>query len=165
MFKEIFFFELKYRRSRPATYIYFAIIFVVCFLTAANPKKFEVGQIHINAPYVISMMMLTISFALSMITSAIMGVSIIRDFDYNIESVLFSTPLKKADYLLGRFAGSMIVLILISCGTFLGFMSGFLLGKVLPWEVAWANQELLPLNLWHYFQPFLVFFVTNLFIT
>lgn len=99
-----------------------------------------------------------------MITSAIMGVAIVRDFEHNTEAILFSTPMKKLHYLLGRFGGSFIVLILVYSGIWLGFMLGFSIGKFMPWEIDWKEKEILAFNAWHYFQPFLYFTVTNLFI-
>jgi hypothetical protein len=168
MLKEIFRFELLYRKKRAANYIYFGIIFLLCFLAVASPVVRiggAVGQIKANAPYVLTMMTLIMSFALTMITSAIMGVAVLRDFDHNTEAILFSTPMKKFDYLMGRFAGSFLVVILIYCGIWLGFMCGFAVGKVLPWEVAWKDKEILAFNAWHYFQPFFLFVITNLFIS
>lgn len=168
MLKEIIRFELHYRKNRAANYIYFGIIFLLCFLAIGSPIVRiggAVGQIKANAPYVITMMTLIMSFALTMITSAIMGVAVLRDFDHNTEAILFSTPMKKMDYLFGRFAGSFIVLILVYSSIWIGFMIGFGIGKFLPWEVSWKDKEILAFNAWHYFQPFLLFTVTNLFIS
>lgn len=168
MFKEVFRFELFYRKGRAANYIYFGIIFLLCFLAIASPIiqiGGAVGQVKPNAPYVISMMTLVMSFALTMITSAIMGVAVLRDFDHNTEAILFSTPLKKFDYLMGRFAGSFVVLVLVYCGIWLGLMGGFAVGKLVPWEVAWKEKEILPFNSWHYFQPFMLYSMSNLFIS
>lgn len=168
MLREVFRFELLYRKGRAANYIYFGIIFLLCFLAVASPVVRiggAVGQIKANSPYTLSLMTLIMSFALTMITSAIMGVAVLRDFDHNTEAILFSTPLKKFDYLMGRFAGSFLVVVLIYCGIWIGLMLGFAVGKFVPWEVDWKDKEILAFNAWHYFQPFLVFTVTNLFIT
>ena len=114
MFKEIFLFELFYRKSRPATYVYFGITFLLCFLGVASPiikLGGAVGLIKANAPYVIYRMTLVSSFALSIVTSAIMGVAIVRDFDHKMDGILFSMPIKKWDYLMGRFFGSFVTLL------------------------------------------------------
>jgi ABC-2 type transport system permease protein len=167
MLKEIFLFELKYRKARAANYIYFGIMFLMCYFAVASPIVSiggAVGQIKPNAPYVIAQMTLIMSFVLMMIASAIMGVAIVRDFDHNTEAILFSTPMKKIHYLLGRFGGSFIVLILVYSGIWLGLMTGFAVGKYMPWDVDWKTKEILEFNAWHYFQPFLYYTVTNLFI-
>ena len=95
MFKEFFLFEFRYRKRRPVTYVYFGIIFLLSFLGIASPIRAAVGQIMANAPYLITVWTIVLSFVFTMITSAVMGVSIVRDFDHNTESILFSTPIKK----------------------------------------------------------------------
>ncbi len=158
----IFIFEINYRKNRPATYIYFAIILLSCFLTIASPAQRAFGSISPNAPYLITFWTLTMSFVFIMITSAIMGVSVIRDFDHNMEEILFSHPIKKDQYLLGRFLGSFLILVLVNCGVWMGLMAGVYLAEFVPWHVAWMDQPVLPFNAWHYFQPFLLFSIPNL---
>src|SRR5689334_1126981 len=165
MFREVFFFELMYRRRRAVTYVYFGIVFFVCFLTAASPTRPSTGATAANAPYLLANVTAVISLALTLITSAIMGVSIIRDFENNTEALMFTTSLKKFDYLAGRFAGSWVTLVLISCAGWLGLMIGFSVGKFLPWGIAWKEEGLLTFYAWHYLQPFLIITVTNLFTT
>jgi ABC-2 type transport system permease protein len=165
MFRAIFLFELQYRKNRAATYIYFGIIFFVCFMTAASPTRPATGATVANSPYLIANITALMSLAFIMVTSAIVGVSVIRDFEHNTEALLFTTPLTKRDYLIGRFVGSFVILILINCAGWLGLMTGFAVGKFLPWEIAWKEGGLLPFQAWHYFQPFLMITVTNLFIT
>ena len=73
MFLEILKFELRYRMKRPATYIYFAIIFLLCFL-AVTTDYVQVGrgsgQVKENAPIVIANMMVILSAFMMMITQA-----------------------------------------------------------------------------------------------
>jgi len=167
MLKEIFLFELSYRKNRAANYIYFAIIFIMAFFLVASPVLTglgAVGQVKPNSPYVITQLTMSLTYLLTMIVSAIMGVAIVRDFDHNTEAILFSTPMKKMDYLLGRFGGSFVVLILIFCGIWMGAMCGYYVGKIVPWQTDWKEKELLPFNAWHYFQPFLFYTLSNLFI-
>ena len=128
MLKEIFRFELSYRKNRAANYIYFGIVFLMSFAIVASPLVSvggAIGQIKPNSPFVISGLTMALSYVLMMIASAIMGVAIVRDFDHNTEAILFSTPMKKIDYLLGRFGGSFIVLILIFSGIWMGLMTGY----------------------------------------
>lgn len=161
MFKEIFRFELRYRSKRTATFIYFAIIFLLCFLTVATDgvdTGGAMGQIKQNAPYVLSRLSVVFSVFLCLISSAIMGVGVLRDFEQNTESIFFSTPIRKYPYLAGRFWGSFVVLVFIASGTWAGFLFGDLM-----W---WRDQDqILPINLWTYIQPFLVFCIPNLFVS
>ena len=167
MLKEIFLFELSYRKNRAANYIYFGIIFLISYFFVASPINFggAGGQVKANSPYIIAQLTTSLSFAFTMIVSAIMGVAIVRDFEHNMEALLFSTPMKKIHYLLGRFGGSFLVLVLIFSGIWLGLMTGFAVGKYMPWEVEWKEKEILAFNAWSYLQPFLFYSVSNLFIT
>src|SRR5688572_27498015 len=99
MFKDIFLFELAYRSSRPVTYIYFFITLGVAFFCVASPSQWEIGHIHPNAPFVIALWTLILSFLFTIVTSAIMGVSIVRDFEHNMDSILFTTRIRKFEYL------------------------------------------------------------------
>jgi ABC-2 type transport system permease protein len=161
MWYQIFKFELQYRKKRPATYIYFGILMLMCFLAVSTDVVTmggAVGQIKENSPYLLTNMLLIISAFFTMITSAVMGVAVVRDFEHKTESLMFSTPIKKRDYLLGRFLGSFVTVAFVFSGSILGFM----LGDVMPWRDA---EKLLPFSLWHYVQPFLLFVLPNLFIS
>lgn len=159
MWKEVFRFELNYRKTRPATYIYFGLIFLFCFLSVVIKDAHiggASGLIKENAPLIIARMSVIISIFLCLIASAIMGVAVLRDFEYNTEAIMFSTPMSKFSYLMGRFLGSFVVLLFIGCGVWLAFF----LGDLMPWR---DQDKLMPINLWHYIHPFLVFVAPNLF--
>ncbi|NAS31052.1 aminopeptidase [Flavobacteriaceae bacterium R38] len=161
MWFQIFKFELRYRRKRPATYIYFAILFLISFL-AISTDIVQIGGgtglVKENAPVTIATMMVIISAVFMMITSAIMGVGILRDFEHKTESLLFVNPISKFDYLFGRFLGSFVVLLFV----FTGALLGFIIGEFMPWRDA---DKLLPFNLWNYLHPFIYYVIPNLLIT
>ncbi len=168
MLLEIIRFELNYRKKRPATYIYFAIIFLLCFF-AVTSKSVIIGgggggQMKENSAYALGNIIAVMSFAMTFIVSAIMGVPVLRDFDHKTDSLMFTTPVSKFDYLMGRFLGSFIVTVLVFCATWLALMAGFTFGRYLPWDPSWAEKEILPFNAWSYLQPFLTLGLTNLFI-
>lgn len=161
MWFKILQFELQYRKKRPATYIYFAVLFLLAFLaitTDAVQIGGGTGLVKENAPTTIATMMTLLSAIMMMITSAIMGVAVVRDFEYNTQSMLFTTPITKFDYLTGRFLGAFIVTLLV----FSGILLGFVLGEWMPWKDA---DKLLPFHFWNYLQPFLFFVIPNLFFT
>lgn len=168
MFKEIIRFEFFYRKNRPATYIYFGILFLLCF--AAVTSKFVTiggiagGQIKENSPYNLAFMTIIMTFFFTFIASAIMGVAVLRDFEHKTESLMFSTTMSKFDYLFGRFFGSFFIMILIYCAIWIAFMAGYSFGKFLPWDPSWKEKEMLVFNAWSYLQPFMVWGISNLFI-
>jgi len=159
MLKEIFSFEIKYRKRRAATYIYFGIFFLMCLL-AVTTDIVQIGgaqgQIKENAPYVIAQMTAIMGVFLTLVTSAIMGVPVLRDFEHNTEALMFSKPISKFSYLMGRFWGSFVALIFVGSGIWVGF----LVGDIMPGREA---DKMLPFNAWTFIQPFLVFCLPNMF--
>ncbi len=155
----IFLFELQYRKERPVTYIYFGILFLVGFFTMSSDVVSiggGTGLVKENAPTTIATMMVILSGFMMMITSAIMGVAVLRDFEHNTHSMIFTSPITKFDYLIGRFLGSFVITVFV----FSGMLFGFMLGEFMPWR---DPSRLLSFNLWNYLQPFLVFSIPNLF--
>ena len=161
MLASILSFELTYRLKRPATYIYFAIMLLMAFAATAW-EDFTVGggagQVKDNAPTVLTTMILTM-MALPgyLIASAVMGVPILRDFEHQTGPMFFTAPIKKRDYLFGRFLGSWLITLFI----FSGILFGAMLGAAMPWLDA---ERMLPYNAWHFIQPWLLFIVPGTFI-
>ncbi|EZH75631.1 hypothetical protein ATO12_02250 [Aquimarina atlantica] len=156
MWYEILKFEIKYRAKRPDTYIYFAIVFLFSIVAADVLMDKNSSSLGTNSPLDIARIMAIVSAFFTMITSMIMGVAALRDFDHNMESLMFINPIKKRDYLIGRFIGSFIILLFI----FSGLLFGLMLGQFMPWRDA---DIMLPFNFWHYLQPFLYLVIPNIF--
>ncbi len=158
MFLDIFIFELKYRFTRPATYIYFTLLAVVALLligfgnTPASEKVFH------NSPIVIANLLLLISLFGILIASAVMGVPMYRDLEHKTATFLFSYPISKFDYFMGRFWGSFVTLLFISLGVLLGIYLGSLLGPAFGTDPERYGPNLLI----NYFQPWFTLVLPNL---
>lgn len=156
MLYEIFKFEIQYRAKRLETYLYFIILF---FFSIVAVDFFLQGTSSVdktNAPVVIAKTMAIVSAIFMMLSSMIMGVAVLRDFEHKMESILFVKPITKREYLFGRFLGSFVVLVFI----FLGLVFGMMFGEFMPWKDV---NNLLPFNAWNYFQPFLYVVLPSLF--
>lgn len=158
MFAEILRFELYYRLRRPATWIYFGLMFLLAFAGVAWDNISiggGTGQVKENAPAVIASMMVILTAIPGLFfASAILGVPVLRDFEHKTDSMLFTTPMRKGQYLWGRFLGSFLIVLLV----FSGMIWGLMLGAVMPWLDA---DKFLPFTFWHYLQPFLVWVIPN----
>src|SRR6478736_7635529 len=163
MFSEIFLFELKYRLRRPATYIYFALLFLIGFLFmniaggAFKGATASAGsKVYINSPAALASIITIISYFGVLIISAIMGNAIYRDFEHRTHALFYTTPIKKWEYLGARFLGSFLITILVFLGIGLGLMFG-----ELPWP--WLQADKFgPFNLMAYLQPYLLFVWPNM---
>ena len=157
MWCQIFKFEIQYRIKRPDTYVFFLFLFLfsivgVDFIFQGS----EMGLMKKNSPLVIAKTMGAISGIFMILASMIMGVSVLRDFEYNIESLVFSAPIKKKEYLLGRFLGSFAVLLFV----FTGILFGMMLGEFMPWT---TPDNLLAFNAFIYLKTFLMVTLPTLF--
>ncbi|MCE7041418.1 M1 family aminopeptidase [Dyadobacter sp. CY312] len=159
MWKHIALFEWQYRRKRPATYLYFGILFLISFLFVATDavEMFSGGQIKQNATSAIAGLTSAMSLICIFVISAIMGVSIVRDFEHRTEALFFTAPIAKVNYLFGRFLGSFLILLLVLTGIPLGLM----LGEFMPWRDA---DKLLPFRAMSYWNPFVLIVISNAFI-
>ncbi|RZJ81801.1 MAG: peptidase M1 [Flavobacterium sp.] len=157
MFYEFFIFEIKYRLKRPETYFFFLLL----FLFSAVGVEFvfqgiDLGLVKKNAPLVIAKTMGAITGLSMIIASMIMGVPVLRDFQYDVTSLIYVNPIAKRDYLLGRFLGSFVVLLFI----FSAVLWGMMIGELLPWN---KPSEFLPFQFINYLQPFIWVVLPTLF--
>lgn len=157
MWYNLFVFELKYRLHRPETYLFF--LFLLLFSIVGVDFVFQgvdLGLVKKNAPLVLAKTMAAITGLSMIIVSMVMGVPILRDFQYDISSLLYVTPISKGNYLLGRFLGSFVVLL----GIFSAVLLGMMVGRFMPWN---DPQEFLPFQFIQYLQPFIWVVVPVLF--
>jgi ABC-type transport system involved in multi-copper enzyme maturation permease subunit len=129
---EILKFELKYHLRQPLFYILFFIFFFMTF-GAVTSDAVQIGgalgNVNRNAPFVIMQMLLVMSVFGVLTTTAYVASAINRDFEYNTDSLFFSSPVKKGQYLFGRFSAAFIVSSLV----YLGVVTAIMIGSFMPW--------------------------------
>ena len=154
----VFLFEMRYRLRQPSTYLFFGLLFLLAFGFIASDVVRIIGgdaQVKLNAPLVITRMVVVLTIFGTLISSALVGTSVLRDFEYRTHELFFTTRVTKWDYLTGRFLGSFLIALLV----FSGMLFGLWLGSLMPWL---DHTKLLPFRLASYVQPFLLFVVPNL---
>ena len=154
---EIIRFELLYRSKRPVNYIYFVLLFALAFFFSRLGVKgiSEVSvQVKENAPLIIHQLTALLNLPLLLICSAVMGVSVIRDFDVQMEQLIFTNPISHKQYLTGRFLGSLIAMLLLSLAIPIGAITG---------ELASAKpaSDFLPFNPANYLISYLIIVFPN----
>ena len=157
MLYEIFKFEILYRIKRLDTYIFFLFLFLFSIVGVDFIYSgVDLGPVKRNAPLIIARTMGVIAGISMMVTSLIMGVPILRDFEYQMESLVFVNPIKKRDYLLGRFLGSFVILMLI----YTALIWGNAVGELMPWR---NPDDLLAFDIMRYVQPYFTIVLPILF--
>lgn len=164
MFFEIFRFEIKRMFRRPAIYLYWFILFLIAFglFNAAGGafKGFAIRlageNVFLNAPGIIDTVMGVFSYLGIFIVAAISANVVMKDYQYNTMECMFSTPIRKADYLLGRFTAVLA----LCCIVFTGAGIGLYIGSLMPY----LNQTYIgPNELYTYIYPYLTRVFPNIF--
>ena len=136
-------FELRYWLKRPMVWVFFLINALLVFF-AITSDNITIGQsygsIHKNAPFVLQSMYGNMSLIMLLMSTAFLQGAALRDFNNNTHQIIFSTPLQKFPYLMGRYLGAC----LISLIPLLGVTLAGILGSLAPWI---DPEQLGPINL------------------
>ncbi|HET6373540.1 MAG TPA: ABC transporter permease subunit, partial [Candidatus Polarisedimenticolia bacterium] len=154
-------FEVRYQLRQPLFWIALALFFLLTFgaiTTDVIQIGGSIGSVHRNAPFVILQMLAIMTAVGTFLTTAFVANSVHRDFETQADALFFSLPIKKRDYLFGRFAGSLVVAIVV----FMGVALGIIVGSMMPWL---EPVRVGPFSLGPYVQAFLIFVLPNLFLT
>jgi len=129
---KIFSFEVRYWLRGMMVWVFLVIIGAMIF-GATSSDKITVGgsleNTYRNAPYVIQNFYAIMSLLTLLMTTAFVNSAAARDFQYGTNQLIFSTPLRKLDFLLGRYLGAAAVSVI----PMLGISFGVILAKYMPW--------------------------------
>ena len=150
-------FEFRYRRNRPATYLFFVLLLSISFAVVTTDliQGLSGGAVKDNATAVVTRISLILFLMMGvLISSAIMGVSVVRDFEHRIDALFFTKPIRQWEFLTGRYLGAMLILLL----TLTAIPLGLMLGELAPWRNA---DRLLPFRAAAYWQPYWTIIIPN----
>ncbi|GGC91559.1 ABC transporter permease/M1 family aminopeptidase [Undibacterium terreum] len=124
-------FELRQRFTSISTYVYFLMFFALAMLwMAAAGGAFSGavvsfgGKVSINAPVSVSQTITFLGYMGIVIVAAMMGRGVQQDAEHNIWHFFYTAPLKKYQYLGGRFLGAYLTLLAIFSSIGLGAWLG-----------------------------------------
>ena len=158
MFSAIASFEFKFHLKNFLFYIVLLIYFLLAFAAVTSDQVTiggSVGNVNRNAPYVIMQFLLVMSVFGIFTTTAFVANSIHRDFELGTDALFFSSPIKKFQFLAGRFLGSFTVAVMV----YLGVVLAVMVGSLMPWI---EQERLGPFELWPYVYSLFVMIVPNL---
>ncbi len=158
MFWTVFSFELRDHLRRVSTYVFFAALFVLALGGFVSNAIAGAGRVFLNSPYSLAKQMVILAAIGQVVAAAIIGLDAVRDFRWRTDELLFTTPLGKAQYLGGRFAGVSVVILLLFCAIPLGSAANMFM----PWA---DSAKLLPFVAGNYINPFLVVVVPGVLAT
>lgn len=158
MFWTFFWFELKLRVRSVSTYVFFLIPFLLMLFSVSVEDFGPVGpgKVLLNSPYALLQCCGQFTAFGAILIAAIFGPAILRDFQQDTYALIFTKPVKKFDYLGGKWLASFVVTLFV----FSGMVLGGILGTVMPWA---DKTRLAPVHLTNYLQPFFDITVIEIF--
>jgi ABC-2 type transport system permease protein len=124
-------FEFRYQLRQPAFWVISGIFFLLAYgaMASENITIGGGGAENFNSPYRVMQTLLVMSLFGIFIIAAFVSNIVLRDFDCKSAEIIFSTRIRKHEYLIGRFIGAFAV-------AYLAYSSvawGTMLGSVMPW--------------------------------
>lgn len=158
MWQEFFKFDLRLQLRQPLLWMSTLALVLMAFMTASNDAfriGGSIGNIHMNAPVVIANQLAVLSIVAMFLVTVFIAGAILRDNDVGIADILFATPMRKTDYLLGRCLAGFGVCVAMFALITLAMMAGSAMPSIDP-------QRLGPYALTPYLWSFVVFVIPNL---
>jgi ABC-2 type transport system permease protein len=117
-FREIFCFEFAYQARRVRTWLYFVILFVVA-------NRLRGGGV--NSLFTAAQETLLLGLLWALMAPAVAGAAAARDVHTRMYPLVYTAPIRKADYLGGRFLAALGLNALILLAVPLGMLVDFVL--------------------------------------
>lgn len=158
MFWRFFWFEMKLRMRSVSTYVFFLIPFLLMFF-AVSVQDFGPagsGKVQLNSPWALMQCFGQFTGFGAILIAAIFGPAILRDFQQDTYAFIFTKPVKKFDYLGGKWLASFVVTLFV----FSGMVLGGIIGTFMPWA---DKTRLAPIHLMSYLKVFFDISVINIF--
>ncbi len=155
-------FEFRSRLKLISTWVYFLVFFAIAMLWIAAAGglfkdaniSFGSGKVFVNSPYAVTQTVSVLGMFGITIMAAIMGRAVQQDFEYRTHNFFFTSPIQKLQYLGGRFAGALGVVLVV----FTSIALGAYLATLLPG----MDAERLGANHWStYLAPYGVMLLPN----
>ena len=109
MFTTFFSFEIRYYLRQTMLYIFLSVVTFLIYLAVSGDSVTVGGALantYRNSPYVIQNFYAVMSLITLLMTTAFVNSSAVRDFAQDTAGIMFTTPIRKTHYLLGRFSPS-----------------------------------------------------------
>lgn len=132
MFRSVFTFELRYLFRSVVFWVTAALFFLLAFAAVTSDGVQiggSLGAVNRNAPYVVMNFTLVMTLIASFTVVAFVASGVLRDQERGTAGMLFSTPLRKRDYILGRFLGAYVA----SAGILVAVLLAIFVGSLMPW--------------------------------
>ncbi|MUG96926.1 hypothetical protein F7734_33130 [Scytonema sp. UIC 10036] len=126
------------------------------FSSVGTPEPGELIP-YVTSPLAIMQAIAGLMGLLMIVVAGIFADRASKDFAYNVDGLIFTTPIKEWQYVTGRLIASFLISLIVS----LSLGLALLIGQALPWM---EPTKIAPFNLLSYIQPYLYIVLPNLLI-
>jgi ABC-2 type transport system permease protein len=151
---ELFRFEVEYRVRQPSTWAYALVLLGIPFLLM---HAINGSSNYLNAPVAIVQISAILGSIGMLVTAGIFGDAASRDVQTRMHSLFYTSPVREAHYLGGRFLGALLVNAILVMGVPLGL----LLASVMPYMQA---GKFGPVQIDAYIQTYVLILLPNVII-
>ena len=151
---EVFRFEVEYRVRQPSTWVYALVLFGIPFLMM---HAINGSSRYLNAPVMVMQVSTILGGIGMLVTAGIFGDAASRDVSTRMHALFYTSPVREADYLGGRFLACLLVNAILVMGVPLGL----LLASVMPYMSA---GKFGPVQLGAYVQAYALVLLPNVII-
>ena len=116
-------------------WVFTAIVALLVLLAMSSDQVTvggAIGNTYRNAPFVVEQFYSILWFITLLMVTAFVNSAASREFAYNMHQIIFTKPIRKLDFLVGRFLGAVV----ISTIPMMGISIGALLARYMPWADA-----------------------------
>jgi ABC-2 type transport system permease protein len=152
---EVFRFEIEYRLGRVSTWIYGGLLLLLSFLML---HIVDGSSSRVNSPEMVALISGIVGMVGMLVTAALFGDAATRDVQWKMHPLVYSTPIRTAEYLGGRFLAALALNAV--------FLLGIPLGQWIAAQMPYLDRQMFgPFQAGAYLQPYLFFLLPNLLLT
>jgi len=137
MFARVFAFEFRYQLRSRLFLFGGATFLLLTFLAVFSPnvQLGGTGGANVNSPFALVQTHYIMAILAVLIGAAFTNNAALRDSEFRMAEIVYSTRITKTAYVMGRFLGAFLVAYLVYLGTSVGFALGTLMPTLDPDQV------------------------------
>ncbi|MFL5557163.1 MAG: hypothetical protein ACJ794_00890 [Gemmatimonadaceae bacterium] len=153
-FREIFRYEIRHRLRSATTWIY-AVFFLLVAFAMIHVDADGNSATHVNAPSRLALLAAMAGMVGMLVSAALFGDAALRDYEARMDPLLFTSPIRKIEYLGGRFLAALTM----NAGILLAIPTGQAIATLMPYLPV---QAFGPFAGAAFVQTYLLFLLPNL---
>jgi ABC-type transport system involved in multi-copper enzyme maturation permease subunit len=129
---EFFRFELRELLRSPLPWLLAALFALLAFGAAASDAVQiggGIGNVYRNAPVVVAQWLTIFTLLGMLVITLFVSNALLRDFEQGTAELIFASPIRRRDYLLGRLLAALVA----SLGVYLLIALGLFVAQFMPW--------------------------------